>query len=102
MIPVTSLLEKKLATLAVPLAVSLPDGQRVGPDNARVALSLQDLSPLAKLAAGQIGRVAQDYVEGRVDIQGTMRDLMDVSAQMIGDDPLRGEAGAAPLRWWSG
>src|SRR5207237_7549128 len=53
-----------------------------------------------KLAGGQVGRVAQDYVEGKIDIQGTMRDVMEVCAQMIDEDPLRGEQGAAPLRWW--
>jgi cyclopropane-fatty-acyl-phospholipid synthase len=101
MIPVTSLLEKKLATLDVPLAVQLPTGERVGPPDARVNLKLHELSPLVKLAAGQVGRVAQDHVEGKVDIHGTMRDVMLIAAQMIGEDPLRGEAGAAPLRWWS-
>ena len=100
MIPVTTLLDKKLATLAVPVAVQLPTGERVGPASARVTLKLHDLAPLAKLAAGQVGRVAQDHVEGRLDILGTMRDLMEVAAQMIGDDPTRGETGAAPLRWW--
>ncbi len=101
MILVTSLLEKKLATLDVPLAVQLPTGERVGAADARVVLKLHDLAPLAKLAAGHVGRVAQDHVEGKLDIQGSMRDVMRIAAQMISDDPLRGEAGAAPLRWWS-
>jgi len=100
MIPVTSLLEKKLATLDVPLAVQMPAGERVGAPDARVTLKLNDLGALARLAAGQVGRVAQDHVEGKLDIQGSMRDVMQVAAQMIGEDPLRGEAGAAPLRWW--
>src|SRR5690242_19159956 len=95
MIPVASLLEKKLATLDVPLAVRLPGGEFVGPADARVTLKLNDFSTLAKLAAGQVGRVAQDHVEGRIDIQGSMRDVMQIAAQMIGDDPLRGEPGTA-------
>src|SRR5438105_2089294 len=49
MIPVTSLLEKKLATLQVPLAVQMPAGQRVGAPDARVTLKLNELSPVAKL-----------------------------------------------------
>ncbi|HEV7912125.1 MAG TPA: cyclopropane-fatty-acyl-phospholipid synthase family protein, partial [Albitalea sp.] len=100
MIPVTSLLEKKLSLLDVPLAVQLPAGQRVGAVDARVTLRLRDLVSLAKIASGQIGRVAQDHVEGRVEIDGSMRDLMRIAAQMIDEDPRRGEAGAAPLRWW--
>jgi cyclopropane-fatty-acyl-phospholipid synthase len=98
---VFSMLERKLATLAVPLAVQLPAGERVGAPDAKVTLRLKELSPLAKIAAGQIGRVAQDHVEGRLEFDGSMRDLMLIASQMIGDDPTRGEAGAAPLRWWS-
>src|SRR5690349_5336137 len=101
MIPVAALLEKKLASLAVPLSVRLPGGDRVGPADARVTLKLHDLAPLAKLAAGHIGRVAQDYVEGKLDIQGAMRDVMEIAARMMSDDPVRAEHGAAPLRWWN-
>jgi cyclopropane-fatty-acyl-phospholipid synthase len=101
MIPVATLLEKKLASLAVPLAVRLPNGDRVGASDARVTLKLHDLAPLAKLAAGQVGRVAEDYVEGKLDIQGSMRDVMEIAAQIMGEDPVRGQHGAAPLRWWN-
>jgi cyclopropane-fatty-acyl-phospholipid synthase len=100
MSPVASLLEKKLAALEVPFAVQLPAGQTVGSPDARVTLRLHDLAPLAKIAAGQVGRVAQDHVEGRLDLEGTMRDVMLIAAQMIASDPTRGEVGAAPLRWW--
>ncbi|HJV60687.1 MAG TPA: class I SAM-dependent methyltransferase [Albitalea sp.] len=98
--PVTSLLERKLASLQVPLAVQLPAGQRVGAADPRVTLRLNELSPLAKIAAGQVGRVAQDHVEGKVELEGSMRDLMRIAAQMIADDPTRGEVDAVPLRWW--
>ncbi len=96
----TQILERKLASLNVPLAVVLPDGERVGPPDAKVVLKLRDLAPLAHVAAGEVGRVAQDCVEGKLDIQGTMRDVMAVAASMIDDDPTRSEPPAAPLRWW--
>jgi cyclopropane-fatty-acyl-phospholipid synthase len=98
--PITALLEKKLASLDVPLAVDLPGGQRLGATDPRVTLRLHELSPLAKIAAGQVGRVAEDHVEGRLDVDGPMRDLMRVVVQMIGDNPTRGEPNPAPLRWW--
>ncbi|HEX6705169.1 MAG TPA: class I SAM-dependent methyltransferase [Albitalea sp.] len=100
MSPVTSLLEKKLATLDVPLAVHLPGGQRVGADPARVTVRLKDLAPLTRIAAGEVGRVAEDHVEGKIEIEGSMRDVMRIAAQMIGEDPVH-DTGAAPLRWWS-
>jgi cyclopropane-fatty-acyl-phospholipid synthase len=98
--PITALLEKKLAALDVPLAVDLPGGQRLGAADPRVTLRLHELSPLAKIAAGQVGRVAEDHVEGRLDVDGPMRDVMRVVAQMIGENPTHGEPNLAPLRWW--
>ena len=60
----TQILERKLASLDVSLAVVLPDGERVGPYDARVVLKLHDAAPLAHIAAGAVGRVAQDCVDG--------------------------------------
>jgi cyclopropane-fatty-acyl-phospholipid synthase len=99
MVPIT-LLERKLAALDVPLAVELPAGQRVGAADARVTLRLRELSVLSNIASGQVGHVAQDHVEGRVEVEGTMRDLMQIAAQMIDEDPTRGEQGGTPMRWW--
>jgi len=96
-----AVLERKLATLSLPLAVVLPGGQRFGPEPAALTLRLKELGPLAHIAAGQIGKVAQDYVEGRLEFDGTLRNLMQIATQMIGDDPTRGEA-AKPLAWWRG
>jgi cyclopropane-fatty-acyl-phospholipid synthase len=100
MIPITSLLERKLSAMQVPLAVELPAGQRVGAHDARVTLKLRDISALARIAAGEVGRVAEDHVEGKLDLDGTMRDVMQIAAQMIGDDPTHADGGKR-LRWWS-
>lgn len=100
MSPVNALLERKLAGLQTPMAVVLPGGERIGAAAARVTLKLSDLASLVRIAAGEIGRVAQDHVEGRVEIEGTMRDLMAVATQMIGRDPTHAEAGAKPPGWW--
>lgn len=93
-------LEQRLAPEGVPLAVVLPGGRRLGQADAAVTLRLHELAPLAHLATGQIGRVAEAYVEGRLDIDGSMRDLMHVAALMVGDAALEGD-GARPLTWWS-
>jgi len=36
---------------------------------------------------GQIGKVGEDYVEGRIDIDGGMRDVMALAAELIAGDP---------------
>ncbi len=91
-------LEQKLDNLSLPLAVVLPGGRRIGNVDAAVTLCLHDLSPLAHLAAGQIGKVGEDYVEGRLDFDGSVRDLMALAAELIGNDPR--ETSGAPLGWW--
>jgi cyclopropane-fatty-acyl-phospholipid synthase len=94
-----AVLERKLATLAPPLAVVLPGGRRFGPAEAEVTIRLRELGPLAHIAAGQVGHVAQDYVEGRLDVEGKLRDVMEVAAKMIGVDPTH-RADAKPLTGW--
>jgi cyclopropane-fatty-acyl-phospholipid synthase len=92
--------ERRLAGLKLPLAVALPGGRRFGPARAAVTLRLARLSSLVHLATGQVGRVGEDYVEGRLDIDGALRDIVAIAAQMIGEDPTQVEAHAAPLVWW--
>jgi cyclopropane-fatty-acyl-phospholipid synthase len=88
-------LQRKLDALTVPMAVVLPDGKRVGASGAAaITLHLSSMLPLAHLAAGDVGKVAEDYVEGRLDFAGSVRDLALIATQMVGDDPTRSGAGA--------
>ena len=95
-----SLLEHKLDGLTLPLAVVLPDGHRLGAADAAITIRLKQLAPLAHIAAGEVGKVAQDYVEDRLDFDGSVRDLMVIAAQMIGTDPTQDSGGSATLNWW--
>jgi cyclopropane-fatty-acyl-phospholipid synthase len=85
--------ELQLAKLPVRLSVSLPGGRRAGPADAAVRLAFQDWSGLATLAAGQIGKVAEDYVEKRVGIEGRMRDVMAAAAAMLPGSPVPSDTG---------
>ncbi len=94
-----AVLERRLAGLSLPLAVRLPGGQRLGPERAAVTLRLQGLGTLAHLATGQIGRVGEDYVEGRLDFDGSLRDLIAIAGQLVAD-PVASADAAPPLAWW--
>jgi cyclopropane-fatty-acyl-phospholipid synthase len=102
-----SLVENRIGNLpehaAGSLAVLLPGGHRIGPDGAPVVLRLNTLAPLVHVAMGQIGRLATDCVEGRLDIDGPMRRVMDVAAELVRDQPTAG-AGTGwlgkPLSRW--
>ncbi|HOW48500.1 MAG TPA: class I SAM-dependent methyltransferase [Rubrivivax sp.] len=84
---------------AAALAVVLPGGRRVGPADADVTLRAAGLAPLSHLATGQVGRLAEDYVEGRIEIDGSMRAVVEVAAGLVHGDPTEAAA-RGPLGWW--
>ncbi len=77
----------RLQALPLPCALQLPDGQRIGAERPRLALITRDLRTLAHLAQGAIGRLAEDYVEGRLEIEGRLRDLMVAAPALLARDP---------------
>ncbi len=89
-------IETQLAALPVPVALRLPAGERVGPAAAAVTLVFDNWSSLATMAAGQIGRLAEDFVESRVQLHGQMRDLMAVAARLLPGTPV-----SSDTRWWT-
>jgi cyclopropane-fatty-acyl-phospholipid synthase len=89
-------IESQLATLGVPMALRLPGGRRVGAPNPAVSLTFKDWSSMATLAAGQIGRLAEDIVENRVNLEGRMRDVMAIAAQLLPGNPV-----GSDTAWWT-
>lgn len=90
-------IESQLAALPVPIALELPDGRRVASAaNSRVTLAFKEWSALAKLASRQIGAIGEAYVEGRVQIQGAMRDLTDAAVGLLPGNPAETQSG-----WWA-
>jgi len=94
------LLERKIATqleaLPVPVAVVLPRGRRLGAAHPAVTLTFRDWSSLAVMAAGQIGKLGEDIVEGRVVVEGRMRDLMAAAAHLLPGSPV-----GSDTAWWT-
>jgi len=89
-------LESRLEHLPVTVALRLPRGDLVGPAAARIRLHFKDWAGLATFAAGQIGRIAEDYVESRVQIEGAMRDVMAVAAGLLPGTPVNSNTS-----WWT-
>ncbi len=95
--PLAHALENRLAALAPLLAVRLPGGRLLGAADARVRLALKDWTALMHLVRGQIGRLAEDHVLGRVELTGSMRDIAQAAAALVDADPTRGRRAG----WWS-
>ncbi|WP_162578330.1 SAM-dependent methyltransferase [Variovorax sp. PBS-H4] len=89
-------IESQLSDLPVPLTLQLPDGRQVSRPGSRITLAFSDWSALAKLGARQLGGIGEAYVEGKVQIQGAMRDLVDVTVGLLPRNPVEMTHG-----WWS-
>jgi len=80
--------ERKLQALPVPVQLVLSDGAVLGPSDPRVRFVTHDKTALAHLAEGAVGVLGQDYVEGRIDIEGSMRDVMAAAAALLPGSPM--------------
>lgn len=91
--PLLSVVERKLQSLPVTVQLELPDGTTVGQADPQVRFVARDKSALAHLAEGAVGVLGQDYVEGRVDIQGNMRHVMQAAAALLPGSPVEAARG---------
>ena len=89
-------LQARLAASPVRLAIELPDGARLGNASADLHLSLRNAKAVAALATGQIGSVGSAIVEGHVEMEGSMRQLMAAAAALLQRDLARDERAG----WW--
>ncbi len=91
--PLLSVVERKIAALPVTVQLQLPGGTTVGPADAKVRFVAHDKGALAHLAEGAGGVLGQDYVEGRIDIHGNMRDVMAAAAALLPGSPVEAARG---------
>ncbi|RYF23787.1 MAG: methyltransferase domain-containing protein [Comamonadaceae bacterium] len=90
--PLQRALQARLAALPVGLALELPGGERVGMADAPVVLRFRDRVALYALVLGDVGDVGSAIVEGRVALEGRMRDLMADAAGLLRGDPAQTHA----------
>ena len=98
MAAITSIIENKLGSLPMPVSLQMPDGQKLGASDAAIHLIIKDSSVLTHFAAGQVGVLGEDYVEGKFDFKGSMHDLMRMAASVLPGSPIDD----AQLGWLSG
>lgn len=79
--------EQQIASLPLPCSLSLPDGERIGAADPRLSFIIRDRRALLHLTQGAIGRLAEDYVEGRLEIEGDLHDLMATAPALLRHDP---------------
>lgn len=77
-----------LDSLPIPTRLTLPDGSHLGSSDPQLYVHAKTNGVLVNLAAGQVGLLGEDYVNGDFDFSGSMRDLMSVAAAILPDTPM--------------
>jgi cyclopropane-fatty-acyl-phospholipid synthase len=99
MTTLTNLIDGRLAQLPRSLALEWPGGH-AGASAASVLLKLRERQLLAHLARGRIGNLADAYVRGALEIEGSLVDVMAVAGALVADPVRSGKKRAWP-RWLS-
>ena len=86
-----SLIESRIKKLSRPLALQWPGG-RSGAADASVRLKVRDVQQLTGLASGHIGTLADAYVRGDLEIEGDLREAVEIAADLAGDPVAQGRA----------
>ena len=95
-------LEKKIAELGLPLAVDLWNEKRVtGKSPPLVTLKFPSPKTLSVLINPSLGKLAENYVEGRVDFQGRIHDVIKLLAPLISlPETAQRKSRLAKLKFW--
>jgi cyclopropane-fatty-acyl-phospholipid synthase len=88
-----AMLERRVQESKLPLAVRLWDGTRLGARRARVTVTVKSPLALKALANPTLGELAENYVEDRIDAEGSIRDVVRAGAALA-------ETNGGPVKGW--
>ncbi len=97
-----SQIERRLARLGLPVAVSLWDGTTATPQaEAKIRVTLNSPSAVTSLANPSLGRIAKAYVEGQIDIEGDIRETIQIGEKLVSDNSTTRYVKRSKLfNWW--
>lgn len=81
-------IETKLKEIAPNILVILPNGKKIGASNPDVVLYLTKLSQIYHLINRNIEKIASDYVQGDLVIQGSPRMIANIAGDLL-NSPFR-------------
>ena len=92
---------RRLEASGLPLVVELWDGQQVGSDTlATVRVHLHQLSSLKAMADPSLGALARAYVEGGLDLEGDIRDILALGDRLCSAGDCSPKTGSDGWKWW--
>jgi cyclopropane-fatty-acyl-phospholipid synthase len=93
--------EQHLRGKELPLGMTFWDGQSLAlGDDPRVRIAIHTPKALRTLAKPSLGKLAQTYVEQQIDLEGDIRDIIQLGEELCDAGACIDKKGSLPLRWW--
>lgn len=93
--------QRRLKASGLPLVVKLWNGQQIGDDTlAGVRIRLHQLASLKAMAKPSLGTLARAYVEGELDLEGDIRDILDLGDRLCNAGDCTPTTGSDGWKWW--
>ena len=95
--------EQRLQSLGMPVSVEFWNGKRLSlGDLPKLKIALKRATALKALVNPRLGKIAQAYVEGDLDLDCDMHAIAEFAATLCGPQQVRLEKrGAGNWKWWS-
>jgi cyclopropane-fatty-acyl-phospholipid synthase len=98
---IVGLVEERLKRVKVPVNLRLWDGQFIRAQQpAPVTLTIRSPSVLTQLARPSLGKLARSYVEGEIDIEGDLRDVLRLGEQLVSGQDGVYQPRDRRWKWW--
>ncbi len=91
---------RRVESSDLPLSIEFWDGQKVGRTPATVRVRLHEARSLRAIANPSLGALARAYVEGQLDLDGDVHDILAFGERLCNAGDHRRENGTERWRWW--
>jgi len=94
-------IEHRLSRLGLPVSVSLWDGSTIYPQaKPKVHLTLKSPTAISSLVRPSLGKIAKAYVEGQMDIEGDVRETMEIGERLVSEHASTYQRRSGFFGWW--
>src|SRR5512138_250286 len=84
----------------LPLMIELWNGQQLGHDPAAVKVRVHRAASLRAMADPSLGTLARAYVEGALDLEGDIRDILALGDRLCSAGDCAPKTGSEGWKWW--
>jgi len=95
------LVSERIRQARAPVNIRLWNGQVIpAPEPAPVTLTVRSARALTQLARPTLGDLAKSYVEGEIDLEGSLRDVLRAGEVLVSDQQSTYGGSVPRWKWW--